>query len=230
MADTLTKSVAARVPMDTYVDIIKKAADLRMTVSDYLIMKLFENSKSVDSDTYKEKDQIIDILKKQIKDLESSLIKAQEANIKAQQINQAQPGKLPSSKNDSKVIEKMKAQEDLIKSLESELKVLRKQEAKLEDKVKSQDTQVRSLRTKLQHRDQKYNEQFEEIKQLKFELSSVKEQAEISNEIISELTATNEIVYKELEGFNERNTNFFGNEPIGDEFLVKIKRLLYRHI
>lgn len=40
MADTITKSVAARLPMEMYFSTITAAAELRMTVSDFLIMKI----------------------------------------------------------------------------------------------------------------------------------------------------------------------------------------------
>lgn len=40
MGTTNTKSIAARIPYDEYVNVIDKASALRLTTSDYLILKL----------------------------------------------------------------------------------------------------------------------------------------------------------------------------------------------
>ncbi len=42
MGTTNTKSIAARLPFDEYINIITKASELRLTTSDYIILKLYE--------------------------------------------------------------------------------------------------------------------------------------------------------------------------------------------
>lgn len=42
--DSQTKIISARIPMDKYLEILKKAMDLKISVSDYLILKLYDDN------------------------------------------------------------------------------------------------------------------------------------------------------------------------------------------
>lgn len=37
------KVISARIPMENYIEVLKRATELKMTVSEYLIMKLFND-------------------------------------------------------------------------------------------------------------------------------------------------------------------------------------------
>lgn len=43
--DSQTKVISARIPMDKYLEILKKAMELKISVSDYLILKLYDEPK-----------------------------------------------------------------------------------------------------------------------------------------------------------------------------------------
>jgi hypothetical protein len=43
--DSQSKIISARIPMEKYLEILKKAMDLKISVSDYLILKLYDDKK-----------------------------------------------------------------------------------------------------------------------------------------------------------------------------------------
>jgi hypothetical protein len=52
--DSQSKVISARIPMEKYLEILKKAMDLKISVSDYLILKLYEdNKKTYPSDLHR---------------------------------------------------------------------------------------------------------------------------------------------------------------------------------
>lgn len=44
--DSQSKIISARIPMEKYLEILKKAMDLKISVSDYLILKLYDDNKT----------------------------------------------------------------------------------------------------------------------------------------------------------------------------------------
>lgn len=58
MADTTSKSIAARLPLDEYRKLVNRAEELKIAVSDYLIMKINL------SDIGEDKNEVVELSKK----------------------------------------------------------------------------------------------------------------------------------------------------------------------
>lgn len=224
MADNISKSVAARVPMDTYIEIIRAAAELKMTVSDYLIMKLFQESKNEQlQQDLAEKEKAISQIKSELAEIQKEKKKLE--TVKADSA-------IGSKEKDTKVKEQatkitslatentsLKAEVARLKAgntttnttLNTTLNTTKQYAMELEDKLKAAQSELRSIQASKKLVDSKVASLQTEVKQM---------ETTIKTNRTSSLKA-----YEELVAFDKRNSNFLG-AAIGEEFTQKIKKIL----
>lgn len=242
MADTTTKSIAARVPMDVYVKIITEAAERRQTVSDYVIMRLFPtggNTGQNMADNTTEKDKMIASLQKQVKELQNAqksvvpttdskeLVKAQK---EVEKLNQKVAEQLTSIRSKNGLVV---SKDQTINDLTGQLKKANAKIDSLESGVKSNDILRKSEATmntsylrKIEKLDKEIILLRSNVDSLTKDVTRSKKLVEEKEALLSEIKKINESVKKELKDYNKRNSTFLGGDPIGEEFMSKISGLL----
>jgi len=245
MADTTTKSIAARVPMDVYVKIITEAAERRQTVSDYVIMRLFSTDGNTGQNTAEnttEKDKTIASLQKQVKELQNAQKEAGTATdnkelVKAQKeiekLNQKLAEQLTSIRSKNGIVvnrdQEIREKGKRITVLESELKTMATKLEASQSNSKSQDLINTSQEKTIERLKRDIERLKSEVDSLKKDVIKNKKLADDKEKLLSLVKTTNESIKKELEDYNERNSSFFGGEPIGEEFMAEISDLLTKH-
>ena len=225
MADTITKSVAARVPMDTYIDIIRTAAELRMTVSDYLIMKLFQESKNEQlQQTLAEKDIAISQINSKL-----SEIKKEKDRLEREIAKSASLSKGTESKVKEQVAE-ITALTDENTSMKGVIADLRERNTSSNT---SMNTSLEQLKIKLRESEasvistrKDYNNVLDINTRLSLELNKANKQVKDLTAFMKAKDSSAKEVYKMLETYNKDNEGFFSGPPIGDTTMEKVKKML----
>lgn len=245
MADTTTKSIAARVPMDVYVKIITEAAERRQTVSDYVIMRLFSTDGNTGQNTAEnttEKDKTIASLQKQVKELQNAqkgagtatdskeLVKAHK---EIEKLNQKVAEQLTSirSKNGIAVNrdQELREKDKQITALESQLKTMVVKLEASQSSSKSREILNTSQEKTIERLKKDIEKLKLEVDSLKKDITKNKKLADDKEKLLSLVKTTNESIKEELEGYNKRNSSFFAGEPIGEEFMTKVSDLLTKY-
>lgn len=225
MADTITKSVAARVPMDTYIEIIKTAAELKMTISDYLIMKLFQESKSEQlQQDLAEKEKAISQIKSELAEIQK-----EKKKLEIVKANSA----IGSKEKDTKVKEQATKITNLATeniSLKAEIARLQKgnitSNASMNTSLNNLTTQLKQSEASLKITRKDLNDVMDKNTTLCLELNKVKKEVkDLSTQLAMKMKSGSEVC-SILEAYNKEHKGLFGDVPVGDVTMNKIKKLL----
>lgn len=225
MADTITKSVAARVPMDTYIEIIKTAAELRMTVSDYLIMKLFQESKNEQlQQSLAEKEKAIIQVNSKLSEIKKEKDRIEKDSIKSASLSKG---------NESKVREqatRITALTDDIASLNGVIADFRQRSTSSNSSMNASlsklTTQLKESEATLKSTCRDLNSVRDLNVTLTLDINKAEKEVKRLSALVLEKNKSSNEVYKMLETYNKDNEGFFSGPPIGDVTMEKVKKLL----
>jgi DNA repair exonuclease SbcCD ATPase subunit len=253
MADTSTKSIATRVPIDTYIKIVKDASDRKMTLSDYLFIRLLNEGDQSGPNSDPEKGKMIESLQKQIKELQN----AQKGTGNTTDSKELAKARKEIKKLEEKVAEQLTSirskngtvvnRDQIIRDYQKEIKNLASQlqmmSSKLEGvdsdyklKLASANSNYKSLEVLSSAKQKEIERLKKDVEKLKLEADGLKADvtrykklADTKDLVLNQVSKTNQSIKQELEDYNDRNRGFFSGDPIGEEFMEKISGLLTKH-